>query len=187
MKWKITPYPKGVLHGACPLSIYRRVPRVNMWFKCLLWSVTVLKMLLRFSRALDAIAWTVLRLCVIALFRLKYAYPVIFFFLMALVVFWTMNDLQCTKILPAHSEERRQFRLVYAKTLRSAVISCYFCLSQTLVINLRNLFYISNFFLTFLLFRCEKLVFVGLSRLWYQGFSLHHFIYLQKGTRTKTN
>lgn len=65
---------------------------------------------------------------------LKYAYPVIFFFLMALVVFWTMNDLQCTKILPAHSEERRQFRLVYAKTLRSAVISCYFCLSQTLVL-----------------------------------------------------
>ena len=133
MKWRITTYLKGVLHGTCPLSICRRVCRVNMWFKCFLWIVTVLKMLLRFSGALDAIAWTVLRLCVIALF-FKYAYPVIFFFLMALVVFWTMNDLQCTKILPAHSEERRQFRLVYAKTLRSAVISCYFCLSQTLVL-----------------------------------------------------
>lgn len=146
MKWKMTPYLKGVLHGTCPLSIRRQVCRVNVWFNCLLWSVTVLKMLLRFSWALDPIAWTELRLCVIARFRLKYAYPVIFFFLMALVVFWTMNDLQCTKILPAHSEERRQFRLVYAKTLRSAVISCCFCLSQTVVINLRNLFCISKFF-----------------------------------------
>ena len=103
------------------------------------------------SYCLDGAAPPLVR---IVLFLIKYAYHVIFFFVMVLVVFWTMNDLQCTKILPAHSEERSQFRIVYGKTLRSAVISCDFCLNQTLEINLRNFFCFLTFFFTLDVFRC---------------------------------
>lgn len=167
MKWKMTPYLKGVLHGSCPLSTCRRVCRVNMWFKCFLWIVTVLKMLLRFSGALDAIAWTV---CLSRYFLFPYGLGSV------------LDDERLTMYEDFASTFRGE-KTIQACLCEDLKVSGYFLLllSQS---NSCTYFASQNFFLTFLLFRCEKLVFVGLSRLWYQGFSLHHFIYLQKGTRT---